>query len=98
MASSEREVDDDLGRKAKAAAPPDPVERRMSKFLREPPSVRTAASVIVITTAFVVAAGGLGMRLLDHSEYPSIWAGMWWAIPDRHDGRLRRRDPEEPVR
>ena len=52
----------------------------MSRFLREPPSVRTAARVIVIATAVVVVAGALLMRLLDHAEYPNVWVGMWWAL------------------
>jgi len=52
----------------------------MSKFLREPPSMRTAASVIVTATAVVVVGGGVLIRVLDHSEYPSVWVGMWWAI------------------
>jgi hypothetical protein len=41
----------------------------MSRFLREPPSVRTAASVIVTATAMVVVVGGVLMRFLDHDEY-----------------------------
>ena len=52
----------------------------MSRFLREPPSVRTAARVIVTATAVVVVAGGVLMRVLDHDEYPNIWVGMWWAL------------------
>jgi voltage-gated potassium channel len=56
------------------------VERRMSRFLREPPSVRTAAGVIVTATTVVVVAGGVLMWLLDHSEYSDIWVGMWWAL------------------
>jgi voltage-gated potassium channel Kch len=56
------------------------VERRMSKFMREPPSIRSAASVIVTATASVVVIGGVLMRFLDHQEYPSVWLGMWWAI------------------
>ena len=52
----------------------------MSRFLREPPSVRTAASVIVTATAVVVVGGGVLMRLLDHEEYSNIWVGMWWAL------------------
>jgi len=59
---------------------PNPIERRMSKFLREPPSIRMAASVIVTATALVVVGGGVLIRVLDHSEYPNIWVGMWWAI------------------
>jgi voltage-gated potassium channel len=62
------------------ASRPNPVERRMSKFLREPPSIRSAASVIVTATAVVVVGGGVLIRVVDHSEYSSIWVGMWWAI------------------
>jgi voltage-gated potassium channel len=56
------------------------VERRMSRFLSEPPSVRTAAGVIVTATTAVVVGGGVLMRLLDHGEYSDIWVGMWWAL------------------
>ena len=56
------------------------VERKMNRFLRDPPSVRGAMSVIVVATATVVVAGGALMRFIDHKEYDSIWVGMWWAI------------------
>ncbi len=56
------------------------VERKMNRFLRDPPSVRGAMSVIVLATATVVVAGGALMRFIDHKEYDSIWVGMWWAI------------------
>jgi len=59
---------------------PNLIERRTSRFLREPPSVRTAAGVIVTATAIVVVGGGLLMRFLDHEEYSNIWVGMWWAL------------------
>ena len=52
----------------------------MARFLREPPSVRNAASVIVVATLVVVVAGGVAIRILDHHEYTSIWMGMWWAL------------------
>jgi voltage-gated potassium channel Kch len=60
--------------------PKNPVERRMSKFLREPPTIRGAAGVIVLTTALIVAGSGILIRILDHKEYSSIWLGMWWAL------------------
>jgi voltage-gated potassium channel len=56
------------------------VERQMNRFLRAGVSVRYAASVIVTATALVVVAGGILMWLLDHSEYPNIGRGLWWAI------------------
>jgi len=52
----------------------------MTRFLRDPVSVRGAVSVIVVATAVVVVGGGVAMRLLDHSEYESVWTGMWWAL------------------
>ena len=61
-------------------ARPNPIERSTSRFLREPPSVRMAARVIVTATAVVVVVGGVLMRVLDHDEYPNIWVGMWWAL------------------
>jgi voltage-gated potassium channel Kch len=36
--------------------------------------------VIVTATALVVVGGGVLIRVVDHSEYSSIWVGMWWAI------------------
>jgi voltage-gated potassium channel len=56
------------------------IERRMTKFLREPASVRNAVSVIVVATAVVVVLGGVLMRVLDHTEYKNIWVGMWWGV------------------
>jgi len=52
----------------------------MTKFLREPPKVRTAASVIVVATLVIVVGGGVLFRVLDHKEYASIWTGMWLAL------------------
>ena len=76
------------------------IERRMSRFLSEPGSVRSAAGVIAVSTTLVVVASGVLMRLLDRSEYPSVWAGLWWAMqtvttvgygdvtPERASGRI----------
>ena len=64
----------------KAVPRPNPVDARMSKFLREPPKMRTAASVIVVATLVVVVGGGILFRVLDHREYPNIWIGMWFAL------------------
>jgi voltage-gated potassium channel len=56
------------------------LDRQMARFLRKPVSVRGAAAVIVSTTAVIVVASGLLMRVIDHREYPNIFIGMWWAI------------------
>jgi voltage-gated potassium channel Kch len=62
--------------------PPRPnlIERRMSRVLREPPSVRLAAGVIVTATVMIVVGSGILMRVFDHKEYANIWLGMWWAL------------------
>lgn len=69
-----------VSQKVRGAPRPNLVERRMSRFLREPPSVRLAAGVIVTATALVVVGAGVLIRVLDHSEYPNIWVGMWWSL------------------
>jgi voltage-gated potassium channel Kch len=56
------------------------IERRMAKFLSQPPSVRLAAGTIVTATALAVVVGGVLMRVFDHREYKNIWVGMWWSI------------------
>lgn len=48
-----------------------------SRLLREPPSVRIAASVIVTATLLITVVGGVLMYLLDNDEYPNIWVGMY---------------------
>ncbi len=65
---------------ARASHPSNVIERRLTKFLREPPSVRLAANVIVTATLLIVVLGGVLMRVLDHKEYSSIWEGMWWVL------------------
>jgi voltage-gated potassium channel len=52
----------------------------MNRFLREPVSVRNAASVIVTATVLIVVGGGIAIRAIDHHEYSTIWEGMWWAL------------------
>src|SRR5262245_16078313 len=55
-------------------------ERQMSRFLQEEATVRNAARVIVVSTGMVVVLGGVGQWALDHSEFPNVWVGMWWAL------------------
>ena len=56
------------------------LEGKFSRVLSEPPSVGVATSVIVSATAVVVVGSGVLIWALDHSEYPNIWVGMWWAL------------------
>ena len=73
------------------------VERRMSKFLRSPPSIRVAASVIVTATAIVVVGGGILIRVLDHREYSNVWVGMWWALQTVTTVGYGDVTPKEPI-
>jgi voltage-gated potassium channel Kch len=57
-----------------------PIEKRVERFLREPPSVRNAAAVIVVATTVVVVGAGVLINLIDGEEYPDIGVGMWWAL------------------
>ena len=52
----------------------------MERFLREPPSVRNAAAVIVVATGIVVVAAGVLITVLDGDEYPDLETGLWWAL------------------
>ena len=80
MTAPRRQRVADAGRKVRAAPRPNLIERRLSRFLREPPSVRLAAGVIVTATTIVVVGGGVLIRVLDPREYPNVGLGMWWAL------------------
>jgi voltage-gated potassium channel len=56
------------------------LERRVTRFLSEPPSVRGAAGVIVTATALVVVGAGVLISVIDSAEYPNLGIGMWWAL------------------
>jgi voltage-gated potassium channel len=56
------------------------IERRVTRFLREPPSVRGAAGVIVTATTVVVVGAGVLISVIDREEYPNVGIGMWWAL------------------
>ena len=56
------------------------IERRIEHFMRQPPSVRNAAGVIVVATAVVTVGAGAFISLIDNDEYPNVGIGLWWAI------------------
>jgi voltage-gated potassium channel len=69
-------------------------------FIKGEITVRRAALAIALSTILITLAGGIGMWLLDHKEYPSIGEGMWWSVqtittvgygdnvPSRTEGRV----------
>jgi voltage-gated potassium channel len=57
-----------------------PMERRLSKFQREPVSIKNAAAVIITATTLVVIVSGIAMRIFDPHNFSNIWIGMWWAV------------------
>jgi voltage-gated potassium channel Kch len=56
------------------------VERRVSRFMREPATVRSAVSVIVSGTLLVVLASALLIRVVDRAEFHGFGDGVWWAV------------------
>jgi voltage-gated potassium channel len=56
------------------------IERRINRFMHEPPSVRNAAGVIVVATTLIVVAAGVLISVIDNEEYPTIGLGLWWAL------------------
>ena len=56
------------------------IERRIESFMRQPPSVRNAAGVIVVATAVVTVGAGALISLIDNKEYSNVGVGLWWAI------------------
>ena len=55
------------------------LERRFTRLLDEPPSIRLAATVIVSATAVVVLLSGVLMWFIDTDEYPHLGDALWWA-------------------
>jgi hypothetical protein len=53
------------------------IERRVERFLHEPPSVRSAAAVIVFATVVVVVGAGALMTVVDDEEYPDLGVAVW---------------------
>jgi voltage-gated potassium channel Kch len=57
-----------------------PIEQRMSRYQREPVSVRNAVRVIVGASVAVVLVSAALMFLVDHGEYPNYGRALWWAM------------------
>jgi voltage-gated potassium channel len=62
-----------------APGPKGLLERRVSKVLAKPPSVRYAAQAIALVTASLMVVTGVLEWAFDHKTFPNVWLGMWWA-------------------
>ena len=49
-------------------------------LLRDSLTARRAAAIIAAFTVLITVAGGILERVLDHSEYPTIGKGLWFAL------------------
>ncbi len=49
-------------------------------MLEAPSTARRAGQWIAIVTVVVAIAGGFAIWLIDRDEFPTIGAGMWWAL------------------
>ena len=49
-------------------------------LLHDSLTARRAAAIIAAFTVLITVAGGILERVLDHSEYPTIGRGLWFAL------------------
>lgn len=54
--------------------------RRTDRFLREPPTVRRAAAVIVTATTITVVLGAVAVRIFDPHDFPNLGIALWWSL------------------
>jgi voltage-gated potassium channel len=55
-------------------------ERRLERWLARATTPRGAAIVIAVATTSITVAAGLLMTVVDHTNFPSLGGGLWWAI------------------
>ena len=55
-------------------------ERRLDKWIARATTPRGAAVVIASVTTVITVVTGLLMTVIDHDNFPSLGAGLWWAI------------------
>lgn len=60
--------------------PPDRVPLTARLLLHQSLTARRAAGIIAGVTFLITVAGGILERVLDHSEYPTIGRGLWFAL------------------
>jgi voltage-gated potassium channel len=56
------------------------LERRLDRTLARATTPRGAAIVIASVSTLMTVGAGLLVRVVDHENYPSVGAGLWWAV------------------
>jgi voltage-gated potassium channel len=56
------------------------LEKRLSRLLQRPATIRASGAVIVTFTIFTVLASGAVMRVFDRKEFPRYGDALWWAL------------------
>ena len=57
-----------------------PVGRYFQFLTRKPLTPARAGRAIAVSTLLVTVACGSVMRVVDSSEFNSVWLGLWWAV------------------
>jgi voltage-gated potassium channel Kch len=56
------------------------IERRFERMLGRAKTVRGAVVVIASISTTITVVAGVLMTAVDHHNFPSIGAGLWWAV------------------
>ena len=56
------------------------LERELAKWIAHASRPRGAAVLIASVTTVITVVSGLLMRVIDHDNFSSVGAGLWWAI------------------
>jgi voltage-gated potassium channel Kch len=56
------------------------LERRLDRAVARATTPRGAAIVIATASTLMTVGAGLLVTVVDHKNYPSIGAGLWWAV------------------
>jgi voltage-gated potassium channel Kch len=56
------------------------LERQLDRVLARATSPRGAAVVIATVSTSLTILAGVLMRFADHTSFPSIGSGLWWAV------------------
>lgn len=57
-----------------------PTGRYFQLLTRKPLTPARAGRAIAVSTLLVTVACGAVMRVVDSSEFNSVWLGLWWAV------------------